>query len=154
MNLRAFFLFGALLASPGWAQEPATKAPALTPASFDLSSDYIRKIVRDTAATQYGTVQVSAEKPAGSEPATVRYVPPDKPLPPAKIAAPRPVAAPQSNSLLSGFLDAVVDTVIDEALGIDDDIESQLPSDRRLRCPTGEPPKATETDYRACPGVP
>jgi len=141
MNARALFLFGALLASPVWAQQP----------SFDLNSDYIKKIVRDTAASQSVPVQLSDEKPAKSEPvATVKYVPPEKPLPPAKSAAHRPVAAPQSNS----FLSAVIDILVDEALGIDDDIESDVQSDRSLRCPSAEPLKTTEPGSSTCPGVP
>lgn len=144
MNSRALFLFGALLASPVWAQQP----------SFDLSSDYIRKIVRDTAATQSRPIELSEEKPAEREPVeTVRYVPPEKPAP-VKIAAPRPVDAPQSHGILSSLVDAIVETVIDEALGIDDDLESQVPSDRRLRCPAADPHKTTEPGSSTCPGVP
>lgn len=140
MNLRAFFLFGALLASPAWAQQP----------NFDLHSDYIKKIVRDTAATQYVSVQQAEVKPAEPEPATVRYVPPDKSLPPAKSAAPRPVAEPKSNA----FLSAVVDILVDEALGIDEDLEEQVHSDSALRCPTRDPLKTTEPGSSTCPGVP
>jgi hypothetical protein len=142
MNSRALILLGALLASPVWAQQP----------SFDLSSDNIKKIVRDTAATQSRPIELSEEKPVEREPVeTVRYVPPEKPTPPpVERAAPRPVAASQS----SDFLSTVIDILVDEVLGIDDDIESEVQSDRRLRCPAADPHKTTEPGSSTCPGVP
>jgi hypothetical protein len=146
MNSRALILFGALLASPAWTQEP----------NFDLSSDSIKKIVRDTAATQSRPIELSEEKPAEREPVeTVRYVPPEKPLPPpVERAAPRPVAAPQSDGIFSGFLEAVVETLVNEALGDDDDFAPEVPSDRRFRCPAADPLETPEAGSSACPGIP
>lgn len=56
-----------MFVAPVWSQEP----------SFDLSSDSIRKIVRETAAAQSVPIQISKETPVKREPdTTFKYVPP------------------------------------------------------------------------------
>ena len=111
MNSRVLLLIGALLASSAQAQDPG----------FDLNSDPIKKIVHDSAASQSQAVRVQVADTKPTEPELVfdiDYVtpvaaPPSK----SKIKPPRFVMVPQSGGLLS----AVIETVVDEALGVDDE---------------------------------
>jgi len=101
---------------------------ALTPQSFDRSSESIKKIVRDTAATQSAPDQLTEEKPAKRDPSTVVYVPPEKPSAPVS----EPPRQPDASSRSDGFLSAVFETILDEVLDVeDDDITS---SNEMLRC--------------------
>lgn len=109
MYTRALLVVGAFLALPAWSQEQ----------SLDLSSDSVRKIIRDTAATQYAAPQLNEAKPVAPQPRTekvVRYVPPEKPptKQTAKLNLPA-MPAPLQNS----FISAVIDTLVSEALGTD-----------------------------------
>lgn len=130
-------LFGALLVSPAWAQEPADPQTP-TRLSFDLRSDSLKKIVRDTAATQSATSQPASEAPVRPSPrAAVVYVPPEKKAKPAehKVLLPSPV--PESG----GFLSALVDVLPDREL------------DNRVICPSDEDLKTIAQGYEHCPGV-
>ena len=85
MNSRVFLLFGALLASTAWSQEPATNASAPSTPGFDL---------RDTVATQAVLVQPSEVTPVQREPiADLEYVP--VAVPPPTSTAPPQVPAPK-----------------------------------------------------------
>ena len=109
------WLLGVMLVSPAWSQEPVTNTPVLTPLSFDRSSDSIRKIVRDAAATQSVPVQLSEETPVKRESdAAFIYVPPAEAPPPVKTPTPRlPVAEPESNGLLSAVFGMLIDDLLD-----------------------------------------
>jgi hypothetical protein len=78
VNLRIYLLLLAvLLAPPALTQETAPPlAASSTSPHFDLRSDAIRKIIRDTASTQYANVQEPRPAVAESEPAEFHYVPP------------------------------------------------------------------------------
>jgi hypothetical protein len=109
MNPRGWLVVGALMALPAWSQQP----------SLDLNSDTVKKIIRDTAATQYAAPQLAEMKPAGHQPMTekvVRYVPPERSpeRSPAKLNLPA-LPAP----LQSSFMSALIDTLVSEALGTD-----------------------------------
>jgi hypothetical protein len=113
MNSRVLLLVGALLASTAWSQQPVTNTPPHAPLVVALSNDSIKKIVRDTAATQSATVQLSNEKPVARKPlANIEFVPAVK-APPLKYPTRLPEPAPRS----TGFLSALVDTLLD----VDDD---------------------------------
>ena len=148
MNSRAFLVVGALLVSPAWSQEPAPQAAVLTPQSFDRNSESIKKIVRDAAATQSAPVQLTEEKPAKRDPATVIYVPPEKPAPVSEPPRRLPDASPRSD----GFLSAVFETILDEVLDIeaDDDITS---SNEMLRCRVQKEQKTAPPGIDNCPSV-
>ena len=142
MNSRACLII-ALLASPAWSQEPE-----VTARSFDLSNDSVKKILRDTVASQSAIAQVSEDVPIKSEPAkTFTYVPPEE-APPRKREAqvPRLQPTPPSNS----FLSAVFETLLDTALG-GDDYAAAASSDRWLRCESRAPLKTTQMGYDTCP---
>jgi hypothetical protein len=129
MNPRLLLLV-AWLVSPAWSEEPAAESPAITPGSFDLSSDSVRKIVRDSAAAQSALIQVSEEKPVEPEStSTIKYVPPTKEDAPVKRATPRPAPEPQSHGILS----ALAEMLVAEALGVED----ELP-DPQVDCPWPE----------------
>jgi hypothetical protein len=117
MKPRASFLVAALLVSPAWSNEPAPISPPPPRLAFDLSNDSVKKAVRDSAATQYATLQVAAEKPAEQDPvARIDFAPPDKPL----MAKPRLVQAtvpPPATPPPNEFVTAIVDTLLDLALG-------------------------------------
>jgi hypothetical protein len=109
MKPHALLLVASLLGSPAWSQEPA-------PRSFDLGSESIRKIVRETAAKQSVALQVSEDATVERMPAvkTVVFVPPEKPpllkdLPTRRAPPP----APRPNGFLDAALNTLVDTVVD-----------------------------------------
>lgn len=98
------------------------EAPVVTPPSFDLGSESVKKILRDTAATQYATARPAEAEPAKSPPSAEKafqYIAPEKPpaKPVAKLNLPPMPAALESN----GFLSALIETLIDEALDSDYD---------------------------------
>jgi len=118
MTSRPLLLLGVMFAAAAWSQEPAAIAPVTTARSFDLGSDSIKRIVRDTAAAQSRPIQIPEEVQVKSEPdATIRYVPPEV-AQAAKSPVPRrPAALPESEGPISTLIDAIVDT----ALGVEDD---------------------------------
>jgi hypothetical protein len=131
MNPRAVLLIGAMLVSPAWSQEP----------SFDLKSDAIKRIVQTTAATQYAPIQPPEEKPVEPEPAsTIKFVPPVKEEPPVKRTAKPAAPAPQSHT----FLSALVETLVDDALGTDEDLP-----DEKVDCPWPDD-LMSANHYEAC----
>ena len=154
MKSRSLLLLGVMLVSPAWSQEPATNAPVLTPQSFDRSSDSIRKIVRDVAASQSVPVRLSAESPVEREPvATFEYVPPEK-SPTVKSTPPRlPTApAPASAGPLSAISEVVFETLVDTLLDADSDDSSEGQYERWHTCQSRAHLKTTEMGYETCPG--
>jgi hypothetical protein len=133
MNWRVLLL-GALLVSPAWSQEPATPSPTVTPQSFDLGSDAVKKIVLATASSQSVPVQVSREAPVKRESVTeIVYVPPELP-PVVKEIAPPPVAAPESDGFLSAAFDIAFETLVDSMLGDETDDAMQKQYDTWRAC--------------------
>ena len=148
MNLRAFLVVGALFVLPAWSQEPASQLAVLTPQSFDRNSESIKKIVRDTAATQTSAVQPPEEKPAKRDPATVVYVPPEKL--PAPVHEP-PRQLPEAKSRSDKFLSAVFETILDEVLDAeDDDVTSR---NEMLRCRVQKEQKTSPPGIDNCPNA-
>ena len=117
MASRSILLF-VMFISAAWAQEPAANEQAATPRSFDLGSDSIRKIVRDTAAEQSVPIQISEGTPANRErETTIKFVPPEVSQPAKEPAPRRPTAPPESD----GPLSTLIETLVDTALGVEDD---------------------------------
>jgi len=120
MNPRVCLLAALFVSSAAWAQEPE---PA-----FDLRSDAVRKIVRETAAAQMPIVQVADSGTVNAEPAGFTYVPPEKPAEVREIPVRLPDPAPKSDGLFA----TLVDIAVDELLGIEgDDVTA---SNDMLRC--------------------
>ena len=136
MNSRMFLLC-ALLSSPAWSQETPT---------FDLKSDTVTNILRATAATQVSTPQVDEIRPSEKKPATVRYVPPEKGVP---VERPKPRIPPMpkaADTILGSLVDVVVETAIDNALGLDAAGHDDLWQGCRY-----VDPKATSMQYQVTP---
>jgi len=142
MTSRSLLLLGVMFVAIAWSQEPAADEPAPTPRSFDLSSDSIKKIVRDTAAAQSVPIRISDEAPVKREPdTTIKYVPPDV-AKPAKSPDPRrPTAPPESD----GPISALIDTLVDTALGVEDDS-----LDYRSVCPPTDALNTPAPNYENC----
>jgi hypothetical protein len=148
MNPRALLLFS-LLAAPAWAQEPAPVAPSH---SFDLRDDAVRKIVRATAATQFGVVHVAPDEtpakaepaPIKSEPAPVAYVPPVKTAP----ALQYPTRLPDPEPPSTGFLSSLIDTLLE-----DDDMTYAELHDEWLSCQSRNNVKTTAERAADCPAL-
>ena len=142
MTSRSFLLLGVMFVSLAWSQESSAEEPTPTPQSFDLSSDSIKKIVRDTAGAQSVPIRISEEKPLEREPdTTFKYVPPEV-VQPAKSPAPRrPTAPPESD----GPISALIDTLVDTALGVDDDS-----LDYRSVCPPTDALNTPAPNYENC----
>jgi hypothetical protein len=113
---------------------------------LDLKNDSIRKIVRDTAATQSATVQLPHEKPVARKPlANIEFVPEVK-APPLKYPTHLPDPAPRSSGILSALIDTLLDVDDDPSLGgkyplwlscqAHDDLKSALQQDA---CPSANP---------------
>ena len=120
MNPRVCLLAALFVSSAAWAQEPE---PA-----FDLRSDAVRKIVRETAAAQMPIAQVADSETVKAEPAEFNYVPPEKPPEVREIPVRLPDPAPKSDGLFA----TLVDIAVDELLGIEgDDVAA---SNDMLRC--------------------
>jgi hypothetical protein len=135
MRLRASLLF-ALLGSSSWAQ-----------GTFDLKSDSIQKIVRQTAGTQFSPVQEARSTPVATEPAPITYVPPEKPPAPAREAPrklPDPVPPPED------FFSSLVSMLVDELLGIDEADEITARNDM-LRCRVQKEIKSAPPGIDNCP---
>jgi hypothetical protein len=148
MNPRPWLL-AALLASPVWSQEPASESPTPSAPSFDLRSDAIRKIVNDTASTQFAYVREVEKSSAKTEDADFKYVPPEKPVAPAREPPPKlPARPPESD----GFLSQVVDILVDELLGTDD-IDDVTVSNELLRCRVQKDLKTSPPGADNCPSV-
>ncbi|MEO8064535.1 MAG: hypothetical protein ABI821_17495 [Pseudomonadota bacterium] len=148
MNPRTY-LMAAFLISPVWAQEPAVEAPVTAAPSYDLRGDAVQKIVRDTAATQFADVQVSDKPPVEAKPAEFVYVPAEKvPAPPSEPFRRLPEAPPRS----TGFWSAVVDTLVEEALGIED-YDDVTASNDMLRCRVQKETKTGAPGVDNCPKV-
>lgn len=147
MNPRALLLF-ALLAAPAWAQEPAPVAPSR---SFDLRDDAVRKIVRATAATQFGIVHVAPDEapakaepaPIKSEPAPVAYVPPVKTAPALQYPTRLPDPEPRDD-----FLSVLLDSFLE-----DDDMTYAELHDEWLACQSRNNLKTTRERAADCPGL-
>jgi hypothetical protein len=146
-------VLAALLSSPGLAQEaesvsmPAPVENASPPAArFDLHDEAIRKVVRDTAATQYANVRETERSPPESTPAEFVYVPPE-PRPQVqetKINLPEPTPASD------GFLSQVISIVLDETLGIEDD-DGITASNDMLRCRVQKDTRSSPPGVDNCP---
>jgi hypothetical protein len=138
MTFRALLFITALLASSARAQEPG----------FALSGDSVRKIVHDTAAMQSQVVRIEA--PAKAVVREVHFEPVDvaAPAPPLPVSKPRPLAKPKKQ----GPLSALIDVLVDSALGVSDDLPSIR--DERLHCLArgGDGMNSTELD-QACPSL-
>jgi hypothetical protein len=148
MNPRAWLL-ATLLASPVWSQEPAAETPKPSGPSFDLRSDAIKKIVNETASTQFADVR-EAEKPsAKSENADFKYVPPEKPVAPPR-EPPRKLPTPPPRE--DGFLSQVVDILFDEMLGTDD-VDEVTVSNLLLRCRVQKDLKTSPPGTDGCPSM-
>ena len=117
MNSRVLLLVGVMLASPAWSQEPATSTPAPSALVVDLRSDSIKKIVRDTAATQFATIQLSNEKPDTRKPIEKIVFVPSVAAPAPKYPTRLPDPAPRSNGILSTLIDTLLDVDDDPSLG-------------------------------------
>lgn len=117
---RALLVVGCLLAIPAGSQELATPSLLATPQNFDLRAESVQKIVRDTAATQYAAPQLDQSKPVEQpkDEKAVRFVPPEKA--PArntgKLSLPN-----MPKAIEESLLSHVITSLIDEALGIDQD---------------------------------
>lgn len=147
MNTRAY-LIAALLASPAWSQEPAANPPAPVAAHFDVHSEAVRKIVRDTAASQYSTVRVSNEAPIAAAPLEANLDP--VPVRESPDQAPTPAPAPESQS--SRLLSSMFGFLIAEALGNDED-DDITTSNEMLRCRIQKEQKTSPPGIDNCPSV-
>jgi hypothetical protein len=109
MYVRLFLLTGLLMSSAAFAQQP----------NFDFANDSIRKVVRDSAASQYATLQALPPAASTTKPkpaAVIDLSPPEKPIL-IKAAAAKP--APQLNGFLSGMFEVAFDLAIESLLGRD-----------------------------------
>ena len=153
MNSRTILMI-ALLATPAWSQEPAAPAPVLAATRLDLQSDAVRKIVRDTAATQYSDARASNEGAVRTEPAAYVFVPPDdlSEVPvreaPKQQSAPEPAPASKGNT----FLSSVFEILIDEALDREED-DGVTSSNEMLRCRIQKEQKTSPPGIDNCPSV-
>ena len=135
-----------LLSSPVWSEEPPANPPARTVRVFDLHSEALQKIVRDTASTQYAAVTVTEPPRVERNPNEIKFVPPEKPAPPARQAA-RPV--PAQSRKPDGVVNSVIRTVVSEVLGVDPagDVDA---SNAMLRCQTEKEIKSTPPGPNSC----
>jgi hypothetical protein len=146
MITRSMLLLGVMFASSAWAQEPAADGAAPASRSFDLSSDSIKKIVRETAAAQSVAIQSPEEKPVKRVPdTTVRYVPPDVAQSAKEPVPHRPTAPPESD----GPISTLIDTIVDTALGVEDDSLGY-----RTVCPPTDALNTPHPNYENCELVP
>jgi hypothetical protein len=122
---RALLVVGCLVAIPARSQELLAPSHSATPPSLDLRAESVRKIVRDAAATQYAAPQLDESKQVEQprEAKAVRFVPPEKP--PARHTGKLSLPT-MPEEIEESFLSHVITSLIDEALGIeqDDPVES------------------------------
>jgi hypothetical protein len=135
MKRPVFFMLAALLLSPAWSEEPAatttaapapaTSAAAVTPRSFDPGSDSIRKIVRNTAATQDATVEPveRAVEPKPWSVADIKFVKPEKTTPAERPAPLQKPASSPANTFVSALVGIALDEVVDGTDGFPPDGE-------------------------------
>ena len=148
------FLIAALLASPAWSQDPAGDAPPQVARSFDVHGDAVKKIVHDTAASQYSNAQVSPDAPVDAGRREVVYVPPEDSLDPVPVRESpqqKPAAAapaPESSSFLSSLFEFVIDQALDH--DEDDGISSR---NEMLRCRIQKEQKTSPPGIDNCPTV-
>ena len=134
MNSRVMLLVGFMLTSPAWSQEP----------SFDLKSDSIKKIVRDTAATQFATVQLSSEKPVATKQiADIKFEPPVAAQP-----VKYPTHLPDPATPATGFLYTLIDVLLDK----DDDSSLEMRYPVWLSCQARDDLKSA-TQQDPCPSA-
>jgi hypothetical protein len=129
MNTRALLVVGSFLAMPAWSQESAGEAPREALPTFDLSSASVRKILRDTAATQFASVQAFEAKPPEPKPVkAVQYVPPERPAnkPVSKINLPTWPREEEHGSFSSFLVDKIFETVIEEVFNLEHDDTLEL----------------------------
>jgi hypothetical protein len=142
MRLRVCWMAVALAVAPAWGQE--TPAP-----SFDLHSAAIGRIVRQAAATQFGDPSLAEPPPKDPQAADpVKWVPPEK-ASPKPSPLPRPTR-PQPDH--QGPISALVDTLIESALGFDQIDLSDTEWDDWLRCPQRAERLPRYLRDEACPG--
>ncbi|HEU4779636.1 MAG TPA: hypothetical protein VFS58_07105 [Steroidobacteraceae bacterium] len=117
--------------------------------AFDLNSASIRKIVRDTAANQYATVQLSEKSAVDPQPvATIKFVPEEKPPAPRRqTARPTPKPAPSSDGPFSSLFEVLVD----ELLGVE--VDEVTASNEMLRCRVQKEQKTSPPGPDNCPSV-
>lgn len=141
MNARASLLFGLLLATPAWTQEPAT---------FDLRSDAVRKIVRDTAASQAVPARpIETAVPVSRETGeTLTYVEPVE-KPPAKRETPQPAPAPSSN----GFVSTLFEILAEEIFDVEEDYSYDSNRARWLTCQPQDAGELPPDLHDTCPGM-
>ena len=114
---------------------------------FDLKSDAMKKIVQDTAATQFAAVQAPVDAPE-AKPA-FKYVPPEKPDKPASAPTPRlPAESRHSN----GFISSAFEILVDELLDIEDD-DGVTSSNEMLRCRVQKDLKTSPPGPDHCPSA-
>jgi hypothetical protein len=138
MNPR-IYLLAALLVSPAWAQEPA---------SFDLKSESIKKIVHEAASTQFADIQVADKAPVKTEPAAFKYVPPEKPATPLREPARK---LPAKSSRPDGFVSAMFGILVDELVGAEDD--GVTASNLILQCRVQKDIKSSPPGPDRCPSA-
>jgi hypothetical protein len=135
MNWRIVCLVNALLAAPAWSQQT----------TFDLASESVKRIIRATAATQFGEFRLAEEPPVVRGPAVVddaglriEEKPPPKPVP-VKPASQRqgPVSA-----------------LIDALLEAESDISATPEYHEWLRCHLRVTDLNTMQHYGKCPIAP
>jgi hypothetical protein len=127
-----------VLAAPAWSEEPA-------PRPLDLRGELIRKIVRDTAATQFAAVNVSPDEPAAAEHRPIEFVPATK------VTAPPPPKLPPASPGPSDFVSTLFDALFDVALGTEPDYSYAARYDDWLRCQSRDNLRTTRERAASCP---
>jgi hypothetical protein len=126
MISRAWMLLAAALVSPAWSQE-AVAPHRVVPESFDLRSESLQKIVRDTVATQFAPARLVEEPPAKQKPAppeSITFASASTPAPSHQTSALHlPAPARRRDGILSGLIDTLLDH--DEDLDLDGKIAAK-----------------------------
>lgn len=148
MNPRTLLVVGLLLTPSAWSQESVPVAPEASRPTFDLSAAAVKKIVRDTAATQYAATPPQSLKSESAESKAFEIVLPE--APPKKQAAKLnlpPMPAPIADN---GFFSALIDTLIDEALDNKPDDPVELNTIGWLTCQSAIDLKRETLGNRSC----
>lgn len=144
MRMRACLLI-ALLVSPAWSQEKAaTDGPAPAAHSFDLRNETVRKIVRETAATQFSAVYVTDDATA-PKPAKTEFVPAAS----VTEAETTTVRLPEPLPPSGGFLSTLIDTIL-----FDDTFSDRELQEKALGCLSRENVKTAPERVENCPDYP
>jgi hypothetical protein len=138
MNPRAWLMAVMMLVSPAWSQGLASDSPVVTPRSFDLRSESLKTIVRNTAATQFAAIQLPRQQPVQRESTAFKYVPPADAEPVQRPTPRLPEWTPEDR----GFFSALVGTLIDSALGVES-YDSQAEYHAWLSCKLRDDSKCT-----------